>query len=162
MLEKVDRAVRGTYRPWGYEEADLQRAFLLYKLRGRSAAKIAYRTLGIPSIDAAKRCVVTKPLRSSATFPTAVEMSTNIASIYPMLPVEDSAPTKGMVIQVDEIKLQERLRWDPCSNMILGVCREHGGQCSLEFHAEMQADIILDWLKKKEIHLALEVQINMR
>jgi len=161
MLEKIDRAALGTYRPRGYDEADFQRAFLLYKLGGRSAAKIAQRTLGIPSIDTAKRHIVTKPLRSSAAFPTTLEMSSNISSIYPKVPVNDVAPTKGMVIQVDEIKLQERLRWDPRSNMILGVCREHGSQCSLEFRSETQADLILDRLKKNEIHLASEVLFHI-
>lgn len=33
----------------------------------------------------------------------------------------------------DEIATEKRLRWDPKSNMFLGVCREHGHRTSLEF-----------------------------
>ena len=64
----------------------------------------------------------------------------------------------GVTIQVDELKLQEQLRWDPHSNMILGTCCEHAtGKCSLEFQTEAQADIFLDCLRKDEVHLATEV-----
>ncbi len=39
----------------------------------------------------------------------------------------------GMTMPMDEIKLQERLRWDQRTNNILGMCREHGHKCCLEF-----------------------------
>ncbi len=33
-------------------------------------------------------------------------------------------------LPIDEIKIQERLRWDAKTNMILGTCREHGSKRS--------------------------------
>lgn len=66
-----------------------------------------------------------------------------------------------MTLQVDEIKIQERLRWDPTSNQILGVCREHTSDrehpLSLEFCAMHQADALLTGLQSNEVHLATEV-----
>lgn len=157
MIEKVDRVACKLYRPRGYEQADFQRAFLIYKLGGRAAATIAHRTLGIPSINAAKRHIVTTPIRSSAGVPTTSEISSNLNAIFPKKPIENNRVVEGLTIQVDEMKIQERLRWDPRSNMILGVCREHGHRCTLEFRSETQADILLDCLQKKEVHLATEV-----
>ena len=61
---------------------------------------------------------------------------------------------------VDELKVQEWLHWDPHSNQILGVCREHGsrlGACALEFHPIVQADAVSTGLKEKFIHFATEV-----
>ncbi len=58
---------------------------------------------------------------------------------------------------VDELKISERLRWDPRTNMILGVCREHGGKCALEYRSQFQADTLLERLKDKSVHLASEV-----
>ncbi|KAF8999623.1 hypothetical protein BDQ17DRAFT_1427648 [Cyathus striatus] len=139
MLEDVDRAARRLYRPRGYDEADFQRTFLIYKLGGRSAATIAQRTFGLPSINATISHIVTNPLRSSAQFPTVLEMLSNIQCIYPREQSVSGNIKVGVVMQIDEIKIQERLRWDPRSNMIL--------------------DIILDCLKKKEIHLATEATV---
>ena len=62
-----------------------------------------------------------------------------------------------MSIQLDELKVQERLRWDPRTNYILGVCREHGKLCALEFRSMVQADAIADALREKRVHLATEV-----
>ena len=58
---------------------------------------------------------------------------------------------------VDEIKIQERLRWDLRTNMILGICREHGGKCSLEFRSITQADFVVDCLNAGQVHFAAEV-----
>ena len=58
---------------------------------------------------------------------------------------------------IDEIKLQERLRWDPRTNMILGVCREHGGECVLEFRTMTQADHLVANLVSERVHMASEV-----
>lgn len=129
---------------------------------GRSAANIAQRALGLPSIDTSKRHVATMPFIPSSVFPTPPEMKFNLSLCYPNLTIEpasDMGPILGVSIQIDEIKIQERLRWEPSSNRILGVCQEHGGRYSgfLEFHAIYQADNLLKLLLNKDVHLAMEV-----
>lgn len=64
-----------------------------------------------------------------------------------------------MSIQFDELKVQERLRWDPRTNNILGVCREHAKVCALQFCSMNQAESIALALREKRIHLATEVRI---
>jgi hypothetical protein len=71
----------------------------------------------------------------------------------------DMTRTIGMTMPVDEIKIQERLRWDSRTNMILGICWEHGSKCSLEFRTVTQADFVVDCLNKGEVHFAAEVRI---
>ena len=73
MLEKIDQAARRVYySPRSYQITDFQRSYLIYKLGGRAAANITHKSLGIPSIDATKRHIVTAPLQSSSGFPTHI------------------------------------------------------------------------------------------
>lgn len=164
IIEKVDKAATRKYSPRGYNQTDFERAFLIYKLGGRSAANIAHKALGIPSIDATKRHIATKPLQASSGFPSAEELAANLNHCYPLLPlpslIEGTFPILPMSIQIDEIKVQERLRWDPRTNHILGVCREHGGACALEFRSIVQADAVADCLRKNIIHFSSEVNYS--
>lgn len=63
------------------------------------------------------------------------------------------------IILVDEIKLEERFQWDPGSNMILGVCREHGNLCSLEFRSREEVHVLGELLCSKAVHAASEVSV---
>jgi hypothetical protein len=155
-LNKINQAASTNYHPCSYEEADFQRSFLFWKLGGRSAANIAHRTLGCPSIDSARRHVGTKPLSTSPGMPTLSQITSNLAIGFEHQP-HDRACIIGMTMPVDEIKIQERLRWDSRTNMILGVCREDGHKCSLEFRSMTQADFLLDSLNAGHVHFASEV-----
>jgi hypothetical protein len=158
ILEKVDKAAARQYSPKGYTQADFERAFLIYKLGGRSAANIAQLALGVPSIDATKRHIATAPLQPSPGFPTQLQLSANLRQCYPLTNVFPDQPILGMSIQFDELKVQERLRWDPHSNHILGLCREHSKTYTLEFRSMAQADAIAEALRQKRLHLATEVR----
>ena len=60
-------------------------------------------------------------------------------------------------MSIDELKVQGRLRWEPRTDYILGICREHGHECALEFRSLAQADAMADCLKNKKVHFAEEV-----
>ena len=90
MLDEVNKASQLIYRPKGYEEADYHRAFLIWKLGGRSATNIAYRTLGVPSIDTARRHVSTMPLVASPGMPTIDEIWPSVLRIRRFTEIEPS------------------------------------------------------------------------
>lgn len=134
----------------------------MWKLGGRSTANIAHRNLSIPYIESARRHIRVAPITASPGLPTAREMASNLALCF-----ETRAGAQiivgrkiGMTMPIDEIKIQERLRWDSVTNMILGVYREHGHQCSLEFCTIVQADVLQEYLGKKLVHLASEVSLS--
>jgi hypothetical protein len=167
IIEKIDQAAARQYSPKGYERADFERAFLIYKLGGCSAANIAHKSLGIPSITATKRHISTKPLQGSPGFPTQQELTSNLDHCYPSPPLTPPLPpsSSGVVLPVamllDELKVQERLRLDPPTDYILGVCREHGENCALVFKSIIQADAVADCLRKKIVHFATEVRLQI-
>ena len=169
ILDRIKKVAQCTYSPKGYEKADYQLGYLIYKIGGRAAANSACRALGIPSIDTSKEHVATSPLVSASKFPTATELIANVLTCFGNNSKDRTstvAPatrwiTKGMTLQVDEIKIQEHLHWDPTSNQILGVCQEHTSDCeyllSLEFCAMHQANALLTGLQSNKVHLATEV-----
>lgn len=162
ILERIDGAAKWKFSTCGYTQADFERAYLIFKLGGHAAASIA-RTLGVPSINATKCRIAAKPLQSSPGYPTKAELHANLTHCYPdSMPASSfnpSAPILGMTMQINEIKVQERLRWDPCSNQILGVCHKHGNTVALEFRSMHQADALLRSLQQGTVYLATEVRI---
>ena len=142
ILERIKQAAQRTC----FGETDYQLGYLIYKIGGRAAANIAQKALGIPSIGTSKKHMGAKPLISSSKFPTTKDLivnllmcfggnnqnSTRVSAVSPFHLV-----TRGMTMQIDELKIQEHLRWDPTSNQILGICQEHTSDheylLSLEF-----------------------------
>lgn len=166
IVDKLDRATKHLYSSRSYDEIDFQRSFLMWKLGGQHAAHIAARSLGLPSLSATRRWDRIQPLIASPGIPTPAEMSQNLLSSLPLplrdnnLPMSDTSPVQCVtpyIILVDEIKVEERFRWDPGSNMILGVCREHGGLCSLEFQSREEVQVLGELLCSKAVHAATEV-----
>ncbi len=158
LIEMVDRAAQHAYRVKSYEEADFHRTYLIWKLGGASATKIAHYSLGVPSLDATRRHVMTNPIQASPGFPTMEEIYINLGNAYAGYEAQPGI-VLGVTMATGKIKLQEHLRWEACTNMIHGLCREHSGGCTLEFQTMAQADDILACLQSGEVHLALEATV---
>ncbi len=95
--------------------------------------------------------------------PLLSDIEKNVASSFRF--VEDIIQEKGVrhqVLMLDELKVEGRLRWDPRSNHILGVCREHGSKTSLEFKSKDEVELLIESLEKKEVHMASEVSNSHR
>jgi len=95
------------------------------------------------------------PLITSAGMPTIEEMNTNLAISFEHQDFYGDQII-GMTMPINEIKLQECLCWDPRTNMILGVCKEHGGECVLEFCTMAQADHLVANLVSEHVHMESE------
>ena len=61
------------------------------------------------------------------------------------------------VLILDELKVEERPRFNNKSNKIVGPCREHGKKTSLEYNSEKEVELLLDAIKKGDVHLAIEI-----
>lgn len=157
ILEKFNCAARDVYRPLAYEQQDYQRLFLFHKLGGVAVAELAHRAFGLPSIKATHRHIVTHPIIASPGKPNLREMARNLDKTFPH--VTKDTPLRilgGFQMMADEIKLETRMRWDPRTNNILGVCRDCNTHPTV-FAGMEQANAIYDALQNKEVHLATEV-----
>ncbi len=77
-----------------------------------------------------RRNTAGSPLDPSAGMPTKAEMRRNIRVVLEMAKIHGCY---GYVLMVDEIKVEERLQWDPFTNNIFGLCREHTQHLNLKF-----------------------------
>jgi hypothetical protein len=159
ILTQMDNAVKGCYKAKSYLEIDYQRALILYRFGGARLADFAHRALGLPSLTTAREHSTSVPLRVSASYPTSDEVTANFHSVFPKKdhPAVSSDVVTGYSVSLDDIALQKRLRWDPTSNKIAGICREHGGACSLEFCSMHEANELHSALESNRVHFASEV-----
>ena len=103
IIKKIDQAAARQYSPKGYEQADLEHTFLIYKLGGHSTANIAHKSLGIPSITATKRHIAMTPLQASPGFPNQWELTSNLNHCYPApLPPSNSLVVLPVAMLLDD------------------------------------------------------------
>ncbi|KAJ7882900.1 hypothetical protein B0H13DRAFT_2538947, partial [Mycena leptocephala] len=100
-------------------------------------------------------------LKTSPRTPTMQEMLHNLDTAFPIPhpPPSDGSVGPGFQIMIDEIKVEGRMRWDPRSNMILGLCREHSAEFELNFLGVEQAEALHAGLAKNTVHLASEATV---
>jgi hypothetical protein len=75
--------------------------------------------------------------------------------------MEDRIGVEGIahpILMVDELKVEERLRWDAATNLILRLCREHSKQFLLQFTSEDEPRLIMQGLEEQTTRLAVEVK----
>ena len=160
MLELIKKAAEGTYHPKGFDEEDDLQALLFLCLGGTCVADIAHHIFGTPSVSTVRRRTTVPQILSSPSFPTRYEMEHNIAATFDCLLDIVEQNKHHAVIMFDEISIEKRPRWDDKSNKILGVCREHGRDTSLEFTSEDDLQTLWDELARGKIHFAYEVRVG--
>ncbi|KAJ7187789.1 hypothetical protein C8R46DRAFT_1241005 [Mycena filopes] len=160
--EKLSRAAIGAFHDRSYSHISHQQLYLFLQLGGPAAAELAHRCLGLPSINATRRHIATKPLVASPKSPTMDEMLRNLDTAFPTpFPASsDGTSGPGFQIMLDELKVEGRMRWEPRSNMILGLCREHSGNFELEFRSIAEAEAIHEGLAANTVHLASEATVG--
>ena len=164
MLQLVKRAAEGTYHPRGFDEAEDLQALLFLRLGGAQVADVAHCIFGTPAVSTIRRRTIIPQILASPSFPTCHEMECNIAATFKDIYDILGATTQNMlhaVIMFDEISVEKRPRWDDKTNKILGVCREHGQDTSLEFTSEEDLQTLWEEVQCGKIHLAHEVRIDL-
>ncbi|KAF8148643.1 hypothetical protein B0H34DRAFT_668291, partial [Crassisporium funariophilum] len=162
LLKLYDQAAKGVYHPRTYTEEDDLRGILLWKLGGARVAGIGQRALGLPSISTLRRRTLIKPLIVSSGAPKVSEVEANITNSFAPITSEiEAASDDGIIIphqvlMFDELKVETRARVCPLTNKILGPCREHVANTSVEFASEREVLLLLEALEKGEVHMAVD------
>ena len=133
-----------------YTEQEHLMSVVLYRL-----GEFAHAALGMPGLATTQQHCMTAILASLA-FPTLDELTSNIVAAY-KINAPSSDRVNGLVCMIDEIKVEERLDWCPCTNSILSLCREHSRSDVHVFNNIDDAHIIFDDLANKKVHFGTEV-----
>jgi hypothetical protein len=160
MLELVKKAAAGTYHPKSFDEEDDLQALLFLRLGGARVADVAHRIFGTPSVSAIRTRTIVPQILTSPSSPTHYEIENNITACFEgVLEILGGSTLHG-ILMFDEIAIEKRPRWDDKTNKILGVCREHGRDTSLEFTTEEDLQTLWEELSCGKIHLAHEVRVE--
>ena len=69
--------------------------------------------------------------------------------------------TTHIILMLDEIAVEKRIRWDGKTNQFVGLCREHGKNTNLYFENEKDINMLFKSLKQDVeqggVHYASEV-----
>ncbi|KAH9028203.1 hypothetical protein EDB85DRAFT_2074647 [Lactarius pseudohatsudake] len=153
MMELLDRARKGLYKPKNFTEEEMSRGLLFLRLGGARVARLAHQALGAPSLSTLRHGSNAIALQASlspcAGFPTKSEIQRNIRVAFKNWHGNAGC---GYILMIDEIKVEERMRWDPSTNGILGLCREHTGHVGLEFCSMSDPRALVHGILVGEIH----------
>jgi len=163
MLELIKKAAEGSFHPKGFNEEEELQALLFLRLGGAQVADAAHRIFGTPAVSTIRRHTIIPQIIASPSFLTSHEIGSNIAASFKPLCDILGASMETMlhaVIMFDEISIERHPRWDDKTNKILGVCREHGQDTSLEFTSEDDLQTLWEELQHEKIHLAHKVRVD--
>jgi len=155
----LESAAKKVYWPKNYSEEDMLRGLLLWRLGGGRVAEFAHRSLDLPSLRTLRRNTIVSSIFASMAFPTVLEIQQNthtcVDSIADLL---GDTRVVHQILMFDELKVEERLHWDDKTNMIQGVCREHGKVASLEYTSRHEVDLLFDMLEQEKVHFSTNVR----
>jgi len=160
IISTLQDAAKGLYRPRSYTEEEDMWALLTWRLAGNRVAHINHRAGHGPSVTYLRSRSIMAPLLPSPGKPNATEVLKNINATFES--ILDLVVTKScvhhIVLMFDEVALEKRLRWDPKTNHILGLCRQHAHKTSIEFINEGDLEEVFGALDDGEVHYAPEVR----
>lgn len=159
LLKMHNDAAQTVYRTRTFTEEDQLRGRLLWRLGGARVADIGFKSLALPSLRTLRKMDLMPALIASPSHPSPSEVEANtVASTTMISEILKSAKVVHQVLMLDEIKVEERPRWDDRTNNILGLCREHGRNASLHYTSKQEADLLLQKVLDGEVHLATNVR----
>jgi len=164
ILELLDAAAKGVYKPKSYSEKEAMMSLILLRLGGGRLASFGQKALGLPSRGTLGTRAIVPPIIPSFTVPSIFEIGANIIASFES--VMDVVRAQGgrlhAVLMFDEIASEKRIRVDRKRDVFLGVCRQHGGKTSLKFVNEGDMEELFHSLDDDDAHYAAEVNFTLR
>ncbi|KAH9016244.1 hypothetical protein EDB84DRAFT_1567344 [Lactarius hengduanensis] len=156
-VNRMDALLRAGLNRGNFTEEERSRGLLFLRLGGARVASLAHQTLGAPTLSTLRygSSTVTS-LSPSAGFPTRSEIQGNIRAAFKN---SSGSGACGYVLMIDEIKVEERMRWDPSTDKILGLCREHTEHVGLDFCSMSDAKALVHGILRGELHHASEATV---
>lgn len=154
ILKWMDKAALSLYTPKSFEEKDYHLGQLLHQIGGIAAAELGQKALGLPSLCMLRCKAVVGNIQVSSRYLSVLEIATNIQTIF----LDGFEGSKlGYVLMIDEIAVENHLRYDALTNHILGTCHEHSKTVSLDFDSMEEVELISRSLTDGTVHFAEEV-----
>ena len=157
-------AAKGIYKPRDDREETMLQGILLWRLGGIRVAEFGHRALGLPGMSTLRAHSKMPPILVSPSTPQISEILQNLDACLSsgLLDVlKNLQGTTHIILMLDEIAVEKRIRWDGKTNQFVGLCREHGKNTNLYFENEKDIDMLFESLEQDVeqggVHYASEV-----
>ncbi|KAG1866670.1 hypothetical protein F4604DRAFT_2023153 [Suillus subluteus] len=159
IVNKLEDALGGIYRPQGYRASDLDIATLVFRLGGSQLLFALNHSLGLPSIcTLCTRVTFTKitptigPIRNE-------QLDENILSV--MLKSRTNIMTPhGVSLMINEIALEEMAVHFSKYNKVTGLCWKHSHLIDPVLRTYQSAVTIAQKIHDGEVHLGKELTVT--
>ncbi|KAG0699780.1 hypothetical protein DFH29DRAFT_1001713 [Suillus ampliporus] len=161
IVNKLEDALEGVYRPRGYGTSDLDIATLIYRLGGCQLLFALNHKLSIPSLR------TLRTLRTRAAFTTITptigpihddQFDTNIHSVILNTHTGTTA-LRGVSLMIDEMAIEEMTVHYSKYNKIGGLCWMHSHLIDPVLRTYDSTVAIAQKIHDKEVHLGKEVTV---
>ncbi|KAG2742207.1 hypothetical protein P692DRAFT_201659687, partial [Suillus brevipes Sb2] len=158
VVNKLEDALEGVYRPRGYGADDFDIATLVFRLGGRQLLFALNQKLNIPSL---------RTLRANSTFTSLMptigpirneQYDQNIQTIVLDTRL-DSLPLRGVSFMIDEIALKEMAVHFRKFNKVGGLCWKHSHVVDPVLRTYDSAVSIAQKLHEGHVHLGKELTV---
>ena len=154
MMEILDRMHKGLYKPKSFTEEEMSHGLLFLWLSSAHVASLAHQALGSPGLSTLCCGSTVIQLSPSAGIPLRIKTQHNLQAAFKTLHGDNGC---GYVLMIDKIKVEEWMWWDPSSNKILSLCREHMKHVWLDFCSVNDAKALIEGILCGNIHHTTEV-----
>ncbi|KAH9922494.1 uncharacterized protein B0H18DRAFT_1212572 [Fomitopsis serialis] len=139
LIAQIERAITGLYSDRAhFEERDIDIAFLVKALGGPRLLYALSKSHGLASVSTTNRKQKIPELLPSISIPSRQDAKTNYTSFCN--PSRKPPPPRygasndfaGLIVMIDGVSLEERCRYLPSSNAIVGLSREDAHKVSVQ------------------------------
>ncbi|CUA75805.1 hypothetical protein RSOLAG22IIIB_06086 [Rhizoctonia solani] len=123
IVDRLMKAQQSLYRCQSYSKKDIDIALLSLRLGGPRLLEALSKALNLPSLSTVYRHAERLYIRPSVAFPTENEVLANIKAVCGHAQATQPA-IQGFSLLIDEIALEERIRYSSAEDLLVGFCRE--------------------------------------
>jgi hypothetical protein len=154
----VGAALKGLYSAKKYDQRDADLGFLIVKLGNRKLAYALNKEVGAASKSTVHRmCDPTRFLCCAGTKAVAIIRENMDRFIFS----QPHPPKRCLwVLGVDDVAVDERLRFSKALGVVLGLCRGHSGGVDVSIQGLACLERISAALKAGEVHMAKEATVG--
>lgn len=164
LLRIMQDAVDGLYSARGYGSDDVDLVAIIHSIGGSKLLYAMSHAAGLPSLRTLKRHRQLVSLRPCIASIREKDIDHNLNALFSNSDTAGRALT-GHSLLIDEISLEERLRYFPPlkgdteSGEIAGLCREHAHKAELKIVDVESVDRLADQLDDEVCHIGREATV---
>ena len=160
IIHQVHQAIQGLYNPKSFDHSDFQVALLVHRLGSRKLLYALSKSKGLCSRSSLyDQYLVNLPRFECCALQQDAHrcIHENLSRFVYTQPCTERCM---WLFIIDDVAVDERLRWDEWTNKIVGICREHSAELDVTFDGTEVLDRIKAAIERGEVHYGSEATVG--